>query len=124
METNTKREKTAPTMTELNAMPNQRGIQKNPSWNQLREQVRQQYGENYFKDRSSEDLIEEIVNTATWEETWTRELGKLTEENAILLQRIEAMKKEITQLRQLNDAYGISLDRFFESRSVTCLKRT
>ncbi len=124
METNTKREKTAPTMTELNAMPNQRGIQMNPSWNQLREQVRQQYGENYFKDRSSEDLIEEIVNTATWEETWTRELGKLTEENAILLQRIEAMKKEITQLRQLNDAYGISLDRFFESRSVTCLKRT
>lgn len=123
METNTKREKTAPTMTELNAMPNQRGIQMNPSWNQLREQVRQQYGENYFKDRSSEDLIEEIVNTATWEETWTRELGKLTEENAILLQRIEAMKKEITQLRQLNDAYGISLDRFFESRSVTCLKR-
>lgn len=111
-------------MTELNAMPNQRGIQMNPSWNQLREQVRQQYGENYFKDRSSEDLIEEIVNTATWEETWTRELGKLTEENAILLQRIEAMKKEITQLRQLNDAYGISLDRFFESRSVTCLKRT
>ena len=111
-------------MTELNAMPNQQGIQINPSWEQLREKVRQQYGENYFKDRSSEDLIEEIVNTATWEETWTRELSKLTEENAILLQRIEAMKKEIAQLRQLNDAYGISLDRFFESRSVTCLKRT
>lgn len=96
----------------------------NLSWDQLREKVRQDHGEVYFKERSREDLIEDFVTVAASEGKRAAEVRKLTEENAILLQRIDAMKKEITQLRQLNDAYGISLDRFFESRSVTCLRRT
>ena len=94
------------------------------SWTDFRRKARQNHGESYFKNRSHKDLIEDFVTVAASEEIRIRQLSQATEENAILLQRIESMKMEIAQLKQLNEAYGVSLDKFFESRSVTCLKRT
>lgn len=92
------------------------------SWDQLIATIRQGFGESYFKNRSHEDLIEDFLIEVTSSEINTAKLRKLTEENAILLQRIDAMKKEITQLRQLNEAYGISIDRFIGDRSGSCMK--
>jgi hypothetical protein len=93
------------------------------SWKDEREKARQDLGEDFFKNRSHEDLIEDFLVANASEAIRTRQLIKAREENSSLLRRIESMKKEITQLKQLNEAYGISLDRFFKSRSVSCLKR-
>ena len=92
-------------------------------WQAEREKARHEHGEEYFKNRSHEDLIEDFLTVNASEAIRTRQLIKAREENSSLLRRIESMKKEITQLKQLNEAYGISLDRFFKSRSVSCLKR-
>lgn len=93
------------------------------SWDQLIETIRQGFGESYFKNRSHEDLIEDFLIEVTSSEINTAKLRNLTEEKEVLLHRIDIMKKEIAQLKQLNEVYGLSLDKFFESRSVSCLKR-
>lgn len=91
------------------------------SWQAEREKARQDHGEDYFKNRSHEDLIEDFLIVNASEAIRTRQLIKARKENYDLLRRIESMKREIAQLKQLNEMYGISLDKFFESRSVPCL---
>ena len=93
------------------------------SWDQLIETIRQGFGESYFTNRSHEDLIEDFLIEVTSSEINTAKLRNLTEEKEVLLHRIDVMEKEIAQLKQLNEVYGLSLDKFFESRSVSCLRR-
>lgn len=124
METNTKREKSGSTIEEIKAKLDQKGIQMDLSWMKIKERLRSEYGEGFFQNRTIEEMTEEYLTECAFHEMTSKENEIISNENMMLKARIKSLTAEVKQLRELNEAYGISLDRFFKSRSVACLKRT
>ena len=124
METGTTHEKSASQLTGLKTRMNMLGIQMDLSWMEIKERLRSEYGDGFFKNRNLEEMTEEYLTECAFHEMNSRECDILSNENSMLKARIKSLTAEVNQLRELNEAYGISLDKFFNSRSVTCLKRT
>ena len=117
------KEKIARQMAEMKAKMNLLGIQVDLSWMKIKERLRSEYGEGFFQNRTIEEMTEEYLTECAFHEMTSKENEIISNENMMLKARIKSLTAEVKQLRELNEAYGISLDRFFESRSVACLKR-
>ena len=124
METTMEQEKIACQMAEMKAKMNLLGIQVDLSWMKIKERLRSEYGEGFFQNRTIEEMTEEYLTECAFHEMTSKENEIISNENMMLKARIKSLTAEVKQLRELNEAYGISLDRFFKSRSVACLKRT
>ncbi len=123
METTMEKEKITCQMAETKAKMNLLGIQVDLSWMEVKERLRSEYGDSFFENRTVEEMIEEYLTECAFHEMTCKGQEILSNENTMLKARIKSLTAEVKQLRELNEAYGISLDRFFESRSVACLKR-